>query len=215
MTRKYFLIGLAILAASLVATAVLYPSLPACVPTHWNARGRIDGYSAKWTLFVFGPGILAALLGMFAALPWLSPRHFTVDTFRSTYLYIMVLVLATFAYFQALLLWAARAGHVDISKAIWGGICLLFVLLGNVMGKVRRNFYIGIRTPWTLANERVWDATHRFGARTMVLGGVAGLVLSYAGTAFWVPLAALMVGAFAPVIYSLVYYKQLEHRGQI
>jgi uncharacterized membrane protein len=215
MTRKSLLIGLAILAASLLATAVLYPSLPAQVPTHWNARGQIDGYSPKWSLFVAGPGILAALLGMFAALPWLSPRHFTVDTFRSTYLYIMVVTLAIFAYFQALLLWAARAGHVDISKAIWGGICLLFVLLGNVMGKVRRNFYIGIRTPWTLANERVWSATHRFGGRTMVLGGLAGLALSFAGTAFWVPLAALMAGVFAPVVYSLVYYKQLEHRGQI
>ena len=215
MTRRSFLIGLVILAASLVATAVLYPSLPVRVPTHWNAQGQIDGYSAKWTLFVFGPGILAALLGMFAALPWLSPRHFTVNIFRSTYLYIMVVVLATFGYFQALLLWAARAGHVDISKAIWGGICLLVALLGNVMGKVRRNFYIGIRTPWTIADERVWYATHRFAGKTFVLGGLASLVLSYAGTGFWVPLAVLMAGALAPVIYSLVYYKQLERRGEV
>jgi uncharacterized membrane protein len=215
MTRRFFLIGFLILLATLAATAILYPSLPARVPTHWNAQGQIDGYSPKWSLLVFGPGILAILLGIFAALPWLSPRRFTVDTFRSTYLYIMVLTLALFAYFQALLLWAAHAGHVDISKAIWGGICLLFVLLGNVMGKVRRNFYIGIRTPWTLANEQVWNATHRFAGRTFVAGALGSLVLSLAGASFWLPLTALLTGALAPVVYSLVYYKQLERRGQV
>lgn len=215
MTRKFFVIGLVIVAASLAATAVLYPSLPARVPTHWNAQGQIDGYGPKWSLFIFGPGILAFTLGLFGVIPWLSPRHFTVDTFRSTYLYIMVLILACFAYFHALMLWAARAGHVDISKAMWGGICLLMALLGNVMGKVRRNFYIGIRTPWTIADERVWNATHRFGGKTFVLGGLASLVLSYAGTGFWVPFATLMAGALAPVVYSLVYYKQLERRGEV
>lgn len=138
-----------------------------------------------------------------------------MDTFRSTYVYIVLAILAFLAYFQALVLWAAWAGQVDITKAVWGGVCLLVALLGNVMGKVRRNFYVGIRTPWTIANERVWDATHRFGAKTMVLGGLVGLALSYAGTGFWVPFAALLAGVLAPAIYSLVYYKQLERRGEI
>jgi len=215
MSKKCFIVGLLILSASLVATAVLYPSLPGRVPTHWDLQGQIDGYSAKWTLFVFGPGILAALLGMFAALPWLSPRQFTVDTFRSTYLYIVVVTLAVVAYFHALVLWAAQGGHVDITKAMWGGACLLVALLGNVMGKVRRNFWIGIRTPWALANERVWYATHRFAAKTMVLGALTSLVVSFAGAPFWVLFATLMAGVLAPAIHSLVYYKHLERRGEV
>lgn len=73
MTKKGFMIGLAILSVSLVATAVIYPALPAQVPTHWNAQGQIDHYGPKWTLFLVCPGAMAFSLGMFAALPWLSP----------------------------------------------------------------------------------------------------------------------------------------------
>ena len=91
----------------------------------------------------------------------------------------------------------------------------MFALLGNVMGKVRRNFYIGVRTPWALANERVWNATHRFAAKTFVLGGVIGLVLTAVGVKGWLPFAALMGAALVPVVYSLVVYKQLERRGQL
>ena len=215
MTRKYFLIGFALLVACLLATAILYPHLPSQIPTHWNAQGQVDHYGAKWTLLVVNPAIMLGMLGMFAVLPWLSPRHFEVDTFRATYLYIMLVFLAFFAYFHGLELWGAVSGHVQISKAILGGICLLFALLGNVLGKVRRNFYIGIRTPWTIAEERVWNATHRFAAKTFVIGGFVALVLALAGAPFWGPLIALMAGAVVPAVYSLVYYKQLERRGEI
>lgn len=215
MTKNGLLIGFAIILVSLVATAILYPALPAQVPTHWNAQGQIDHYGPKWTLFVVGPGALAFTLGLFTAIPWLSPRRFTVDTFRSTYVYIVVVVLAFMAYMQALLVWAAHAGQLDVPKAIWGGICLLFALLGNVMGKVRRNFWIGVRTPWTLANERVWYATHRLAAKTMVLGALASFILSYAGTWAWISFAALILGGLIPAVYSLVYYKQLERRGEV
>ncbi len=215
MRRNYFLIGALLVAAALVATLVSYPYLPDRVPTHWNARGEVDGYSARWTLFISGPGIMACILGSFRLLPWLSPKHFEVDTFRPTYLYIMLVTLVFFAYLFGLVLWAGLRGPWNVSQAVWGGICLLFVLLGNVLGKVRRNFWIGVRTPWTLANERVWNATHRFAAKTFVLGGLAGFVLSWAGVGFWLSFAALMAGALVPIVHSLVYYKQLEHRGEV
>jgi uncharacterized membrane protein len=215
MSRKYFLAGFALLITCLLVTAILYPHLPARVPSHWNAHGEVDSYAAKWTLFVMNPGIMLGMLGIFAVLPWLSPRHFEVDTFRSTYLYIMLVILTCLTYFHGLLLWAAVSGQVGITKAVMGGVCLLFALLGNVLGKVRRNFYVGIRTPWTIADERVWNATHRLGAKTFVLGGLVALILSFAGAVFWVPVAALLAAAFAPVVYSLVYYKQLERRGEL
>jgi len=215
MRRTYYLIGGLMVLAALAATLVPYPYLPSRVPTHWNAQGQVDGYSAKWTLFIFGPGIMAGLLGLFRLLPWLSPKHFEVDTFQATYLYMMLVVLAFFAYVHGLLLWAGLRGPWNVSQAIMGGICLLFILLGNVLGKVRRNFWIGVRTPWTLANERVWYATHRFAARTFVVGGIAAWVLAWAGAAPWFSFAVLMAGALAPVVHSLVYYKRLQRRGEL
>jgi uncharacterized membrane protein len=92
---------------------------------------------------------------------------------------------------------------------------LFCALLGNVMGKVRRNFYVGVRTPWALANERVWNATHRFAAKTFVAAGVIGLALTLLGFTGWPVFVLLMAGLLAPVAYSLVFYKQLERRGQL
>jgi len=215
MRRNYFLIGALLTAAALVATAVSYPYLPGRVPTHWNLQGEVDGYSPRWMLFIFGPSVMASILGLFRVLPWLSPKQFEVDTFRSTYLYIMLVILVFFAYMFGLVLWAGLQGPWSTGQAMWGGVCLLFIMLGNVLGKVRRNFWIGVRTPWTLANERVWNATHRFAAKTFVVGGVAGFVLSLAGSGFWISFGALMAGALAPVAHSVVYYKQLERRGEV
>lgn len=213
MTRKYYLMAFLLIAATLAATLIVYSRLPELVPTHWNLHGNADAYSPKWMLFLITPGAMALIMAVFALLPWLSPKHFEVDTFKSTYLYIMVAVVAMLGYLHALMLWAGLAGRVNLLRAIVGGGCLLFALLGNVLGKVRRNFYVGVRTPWTLANEQVWNATHRFAARTFFLGGLAGLSLVVLGVPSWVPLLTLLPGALAPVVYSLVFYKRLERRG--
>jgi uncharacterized membrane protein len=215
MTRKYYLIGILLTAVALVAILMAYPHLPNRVPTHWNMEGRANGYSARWTLLLFGPGFMAGTMLLFYFLPWLSPKHWQVDTFQSTYLYIMVILVSMLAYFTGVSLWAALGHAANVDRAIVGGVCLLFALLGNVMGKVRRNFFIGVRTPWALANERVWNATHRFAAKTFVAGGVIGLALVVIGVKGWPPFAALMAGALVPAVYSLVVYKQLERRGEL
>ena len=215
MTRKYYLIALALTVACFVAAAVLYPHLPSQVPTHWNFRGEVDHYSSKWWVLIYPPGMMLGMMGLMAALPWLSPRRFEVEPFRSTYLYIMLVLVTFIAFIQAMMLWAAMSNQMNIQKAIMGGVCLLIALLGNVLGKVQRNFYIGIRTPWTIADERVWNATHRLGAKTFVVGGLVGLILALAGAWPGLCIGAVLVAAFVPAIYSLVYYKQLERRGEL
>jgi uncharacterized membrane protein len=75
---------------------------------------------------------------------------------------------------------------------------------------VRRNFFIGIRTPWTLASERVWYATHRLGARTLVAGALVAFVSVLAGWPLWIAFALLAVGLLFPALYSLLLYKRLE-----
>lgn len=215
MTRSYYLIAALIVLASFVATMTVYPQLPNFVPTHWNIHNRVNGYSPKWALFLIGPGFMAGIIMLFYFLPWLSPKQFEVDAFRSTYLQIMVIIVAMQGYFHGVILWTSLGHGVDVGRAIVGGVSLLFALLGNLMGKVRRNFYIGVRTPWTLANERVWNATHRFAAKTFVAAGVIGLLLTLLGFTGWPVFVLLMAGVLAPAAYSLVFYKQLEQRGQL
>ena len=126
-----------------------------------------------------------------------------------------MLMLVTMVAYFAVILWAGVGHPLNVGRAIVGGVCLLFALLGNLMGKLRRNFYIGVRTPWALANERVWDATHRFAAKTFVAGGLVGLVLTAAGLNGRPVIVVLLTGGLVPVVYSLVFYKQLERRGEL
>lgn len=214
MTRKLLIFELLIVAAVAIATILLYPHFPVRVGTHWGFNGRPNGYSPRGMLVLWWPGFLAGIVALSAALPWLSPRRFEVDSFRSTYRFIMVSLFLMLAYAYAVILCAACGMHVDALRAVLGGVCLYVAVAGNVMSKVRRNFFIGVRTPWTLANERVWHATHRFAAKCFVIAGLVGLVLAIAGVRFG-PIAAILVGALIPVIYSLVYYKRLERRGEL
>lgn len=214
MRHKQYWIAALVIVVTLIATLAVYSSLPDRVPMHWNFQGQVDDYGSRPTVFLM-PGFMTAIMLVFAALPWLSPKHFEVDTFRSTYLYIMVVIVAFMAYVQALMLWAALSKPIDMTRSILGSLFLLLLLLGNVMGKVRRNFYVGVRTPWTLANERVWHATHRFAGKSFVIGGVAGLVLVILGAGMIAMIVVFPIAVLAPVVYSLVYYKQLERRNDL
>jgi uncharacterized membrane protein len=215
MTRTHLLIGVLLTAAALAASLLLYPRLPAEIPLHWDIHGEVNGSGAKeWAAFLL-PACMAGILLIARVLPWLSPRHFEVDGFRVTYGFVMVLPVAVMGYVHALCLWAAISPSADVRRPLMGGIFLCIALLGNVLGKVRRNFWIGVRTPWTLANERVWIDTHRFAARLFVGAGIAGFIAILAGAPFVATIALLVASALAPILYSLVRYKRLERRGEI
>ncbi|HWB09171.1 MAG TPA: SdpI family protein [Pirellulales bacterium] len=216
MTRVYFAFALALTVAAWASAAIAHPYLPQRVPIHWNIRGEVDGYGDKaWATFLVPAGMVALLI-LFRLLPWLSPKSFSLDTFRGTYEFVVALTMGLMAYIHGLMLWAALMEPLDMGRALLGGICLFFALLGNVLGKVRRNFFVGVRTPWTLASERVWIDTHRLAARLFVAAGLAGFVLCLVlggPAAFTVTFALIMIAAFAPVVYSLVHYKHLERQG--
>lgn len=216
MTRMYLAFGVVFTVGAWLAALAAYPYLPERVPIHWNIRGEVDGYGSKqWAAFLT-PGVMVALLALFRALPWLSPKSFTLDTFRGTYEFVVALMMGLMAYIQGLMLWSAWAGPIDMGRALTAGICLFFMLTGNVLGKVRRNFFMGVRTPWTLASERVWIDTHRLAARLFVAAGLIGFIVCLAvggPVAFTATFVLILVAAFVPAIYSLVHYKRLEKQG--
>ncbi len=215
MNRKYFVACAALLLATLLAYIIALPNLPAEVPIHWNFQGEINGYGPRWVLLLIGPGTIALTILLFAVLPALSPKRFALETFLPTYRFISLTVTALSAYLFAILLWAALVQTAAVKFALLGGVSVVLLLLGNVLGKVRRNFYIGVRTPWTIASERVWNATHRFAGKSMVLSAILSLVVALLGAAMWLWIAVIAVGSLAPVLYSLLYYKQLEKRGEL
>lgn len=220
-THLYWLTALAITAATFAASAAFYPKLSATVPTHWNIHGQVDGYGPKAWALVPIPVTMVGMLVFFRVLPALSPKHFEVDSFRETYLFLMVATVGLFAHIHGVTLYATRAQLAgpgkgfDIGRVLIGGVFLFFALVGNVMGKVRRNFFIGVRVPWTLASDRVWNDTHRLAAWTMVGGGLLGFLAVIAGLPIVLAFAVLIVSVLIPVVYSFVHYKNLERQGAI
>ncbi len=215
MKARYLTACTILVATAFAATLLAWPHLPARVPLHWNVRGEVDGWGPRAVLMAIGPGAVLAVLAIFALLPALSPKRFEVESFARTYLRIMLAAIAVAGYITAVLLFAALTGHVDVSAALLAGISLLLVFIGNLMGKVRRNFFIGIRTPWALASERVGYATDRLAGKTIVGAGLASLAAAswggLAGIVTWI--ALVLAGVLVPVAYSFVHYKALEREG--
>lgn len=215
MTRTYAIATIILIVLVFLVTLYVYPKLPEQVPVHWNMEGKVDDYGDKtWAAFLL-PGLMLLVLALMRALPWFSPKPFAVDSFHSTYVFVMFLCACLFAYIQGLLLWSMLHEAIDTSRAFLAGLFLFFALLGNVLGKVKRNFWIGIRTPWTLASDRVWNDTHRFGGRVFVAVGILGFITTIAGVTPIFAIAVFMVAVLITAGYSLALYKRFERAGEV
>ncbi len=207
MSRRILAFELFVIAASLVAAIVAYPHLPSEIATHWGTDMQPNGYSGRSAVFLLGPGLLTAI-GLFTRFgPWLSPARYNVSNFDPTWQRLMLLVFCLIAALFGVMLWSALGQSFDAGRVLAGVFCLFVILFGNLLSKVRPNFFLGIRTPWTLASERVWIATHRFASWITVLSGICGLALVLAGRPRWflVPFVSAMLLSAA---YSLVLYKR-------
>jgi uncharacterized membrane protein len=202
-------------AGSLYVYLVEYDHLPPEVPVHWDINFEPDGWASRDTALWICPAGMAALVVLTVLLPWLSPRHFDVDRFRGTYEYVMALLVALLGYLHLGMLWGALARDFPLGRFLVAGFFLFFALMGNVVGKVRRNFWMGVRTPWTLASEAVWNQTHRLAAWLLVAGSLVGLAAVLLGAPLAWCFVGLMLVLAVPVVYSLVLYKRLEKQGRL
>jgi uncharacterized membrane protein len=117
--------------------------------------------------------------------------------------------------YMHLVVLAGSLGAIATERWLFAGLFLTFALIGNVLGRVRRNFWMGVRTPWTLASDAVWIPTHRLAAWLFVAFGLAGFVATLLGVSLLWCLAGLAVVVLVPVAYSLVLYKRLEKQGRL
>jgi len=214
-TRRCLVICGLIILATAIYSAVIATRLPDIVPTHWNAAGHVDKYGSKWTTVLLMPCMMIGMTALMFLLPKISPKKFEIVPFLNTFNYIIVLVLCMFAVLHVVIAQATLHEGFPMTRVMPAVIYLFFALLGNVLGKVKRNFWVGIRTPWTLADERVWDRTHRLAARLWTVGGIVGFLLSLFGLPFTIVFGLLMVMALYPVVQSYLIYQKLDRGGQI
>lgn len=155
------------------------------------------------------------MLLLWAWRPQRSPARFTVASFLATYWNVGLLVTVFLASVHCMVRWVALSPGETLQRAIFGAVAVLIGLVGKVMGKLRRNFWIGIRTPWTLASERVWYATHRFAGRSMVGAAVLSLAVVVCGGPLALAPIVVVAGVLAPALYSLWVYRKLADTGRL
>jgi uncharacterized membrane protein len=164
-----------VMLASALYTIWVYPKLPDQIPTHWGISDKIDEYGSKWPNALMGPFLTVILYAAFKLLPYLDPKRSNYKRFGRAY-NILRDTLVTFAAGMGVLMNSAALGHVkNTSTFIFPGLGLLYIVMGNYMGQLKQNWYAGIKTPWTLSNETVWNKTHRLGGKLMVIAGIVSL----------------------------------------
>jgi uncharacterized membrane protein len=158
--------------AALAASIILYPQLPDTITTHWDLEGNPNGYSSRM-FGAFGlPLMMAVIYGAMRFLPLVDPRRENYDKFRGTYEGLILTVLVFMLGIHVLVLRAALGHTVPMQKVLPISMGLLFIVIGNLLPRARSNFFVGIRTPWTLSSEKSWERTHRIGGYVFVLVGI-------------------------------------------
>lgn len=207
---KYEIFPILAILATIVFAFYFFANAPEQVPTHWNIHGQVDDYSSKAFTATFFPSLIVAVYLLFWLLPKIDPKKEKYEKFARVYGIFRTIIVLFFILMFFITSLVALGYNIDVGRIIPASVGLLFILLGNYMGKLKSNWFVGIRTPWTLSSERVWQKTHRLGGWMFVLMGLymlAGViwpVLWGGGTIFVIIVAVAII----PMAYSYFLFKK-------
>jgi uncharacterized membrane protein len=215
LQRPLILSGV-LLAATAIVGVWAYRVLPAgaTIPVHFSSHGDPDGFMAKGLGLALLPAIGTFVITILALAPRLAPNRAGLDQTAEVYGMVLIGVAAMFLVSQGAVTMRAMDPAFDVIRWLFLAIGVLFVLLGNLLGKLRHNFMFGIRTPWTLKDKRVWDRTHRFTGRLMVLAGVLLAAVAALGVGHDQLIWVLVLCAAAPGVAGFIYSRTIYSDAQ-
>jgi len=209
-TKTTSTIALIIIGLALLAGAILWDKLPDQMASHWNVNDEVDGTMPKfWGVFLM-PLITLGMLVLFLVLPGMDPLKANIAQFRESFNLFIVLIVAFMLYVHGLTLaWSLGYQDFKMSAAMLPFMGVLFIAIGFMLRKAKRNFFIGIRTPWTLSSDSVWDKTHQVGSVLFMVSGAMAIIGGFFGgtAAFWLMFAPLIGSSLFLVVYSYVLYR--------
>jgi uncharacterized membrane protein len=213
--RKW--IPLLIVVAAFIASAVVYPRLPESMPTHFDMSGQPNGWSSR----LFGawvvPLFLVFMWVLIRVLPAIDPRGSNYAKFGGAFEGIIVSIMLFMLALHIVMLRAALGYPVAMQRVVPVGIGVLFVVMGNLLPRARPNWFVGIRTPWTLSSDRVWEKTHRLGGHLFAAGGIL-IVLAGFAVQQWahvVLITVVLVCTATVLIYSYVEWKREQSPASV
>jgi uncharacterized membrane protein len=194
-------------AACLLAGIIVYPHLPALMVSHWNIHGMPDGAMSKFWSITILPLIMLVLIGIWAILPPLDPLQ-GIKRFRYVYDFFWFVIIAFLAYTYALMLGVNLGWQLNFLSTLLPALALLLFILGALLPYTKRNWYFGIRTPWTLSSDAAWDKTHRLSSYLLEFSALVTLFgLVYPASILWFILVPVLASAVIAVVYSYFAYR--------
>lgn len=200
--KKSIVLIIFLVLVSFVLAFYFYPLMPNRVASHWNILGEVNGYTGKLLGLFLIPFIIGLLNVLFIFIPDLDPERKNIEKFRDVFNWFIVAFDVFLLYLYLLtILW--NTGHrFNMTSALMPALAALFYVVGILLGKAKRNYTIGIRLPWTLANDIVWDKTHRLGSKLFKIVAVITLLGAFLPDyTFWL----LFVPLIGSIIYLIVY----------
>ena len=206
--RKSYAIALGIIILSFILGVYLYPRMPEKMASHWNAQGEVNGYLPKfWSLFLV-PLISVGLFLLFTVIPKIDPLKHNIEEFRKYYDGFVVLVILFLFYVHILTILWNMGVKFSIVQMLAPAFAILYYYCGVLSENAKRNWFVGIRTPWTLSSERVWEKTHKIGGKLFKASGV----IAFIGTFFQnYALFFILVPVILVAVYTIV-YSYVEYR---
>lgn len=209
------LIPFVLIVGAWILSIYFYMHFPDKVPTHWNVQGEVDGWSSKSFGAFMLPAIMTGTYLLFLVFPILDPKKERYQEFFKPFWVFRVALIAIFFALYVLTGLAGLGFSIPIGIMVPALIGGMFIVIGNYFGKVKSNWLFGIRTPWTLSSETVWNKTHRLGGKMFIIGGVLLLFMGLLPSSWVMPVFILVIilAALVPMVYSyLEYRKEEKHR---
>lgn len=208
MMRKW--VSPALVLGAFIFSTVVFPDLPERMATHWNLAGEPDGWSGRTLAAFFTPTVMLLTLVMLRWLPSIDPRRQNFAQFPGAYGLAVDAIMLFFAGLHVAMLGEALGWPVSLVTALPVGVGLLMVVLGSVLPRARPNYMFGIRTPWTLSSDRVWERTHRVGGYVLCSSGALIVILALILPKSALPLLILILlaAALGTVWYSYAAYQE-------
>jgi len=211
--KQWYPVVLALVAAAM--SAAVYTRLPETMAVHWDLDGNPNGWMPRAVGAAFGPVMILLLGFLMRVVPRIDPRAENYARFGEAYEVIVASVLVLMLVTHGIMLAIALGYRVSVARVVPALVGVLFVVIGNMMPLVRPNWWFGIRTPWTLSNDRVWTRTHRLAGFCMTGGGVLMIVAALVlppSLGLPVLLTVAVAATVGPALYSYLTWKREEGR---
>ncbi|MFA5742859.1 MAG: DUF1648 domain-containing protein [Candidatus Paceibacterota bacterium] len=206
---KSKIIALATIFISFAIGIWAYPQMPDIIASHWNERGEVNGYMPKfWGIFLT-PIMSLAMFLFFSFIPKIDPMKANIEKFSKYYNSFIVSIIL-FLFYIYLLTMAWNFGYrFNMMYFMAPALSALFYWSGIIMENTKRNWFIGIKTPWTISNDVVWEKTHKIGGKLFkVAAGLSLLGIFFGDLAFWFTILPVMIFSVYLIFYSYFEYQK-------